>query len=197
MLGPVLGRYMAAVHAAAAEAAQESGGGKDGPESAAQSVQKAAQAPARERERLLERLRGVCEGGSVIPVPFLRAAHAVPPAILDDMRAPYVHPSHAHALLVSQPSWWTRLLPHHPSSWITSLSCNTTGLAQAVSLLFCWGGQECKCLSAGLAVGCKLAAGRQASIHEHHIMTMMHTAQVLILQVDPLLWDDAQWVYVW
>ncbi len=152
---------MAAVHAAAAEAARESGGGKGGPESAAQSVQKAAQAPARERERLLERVRGVCEGGSVIPVPFLRAAHAVPPAILDDMRAPYVHPSHAHALLVSQPSWWTRLLPHRPSSWIISLSCNTTGLAQAVSLLFCWGrgvgggggGQDCKCLYAGLAVG--------------------------------------------
>ena len=138
------GRYMAAVHAAAAEAARESGGGKGGPESAAQSVQKAAQAPApaRERERLLERLRAVCEGGSVIPVPFLRAAHAVPPAILDDMRAPYVHPSHAHALLVSQPSWWTRLLPHHPSYWITSLSRNTTGLAQALSLLFCWGGQD-------------------------------------------------------
>ena len=181
MLGPVLGRYMAAVHAAAAEAAQESGGGKDGPESAAQSVQKAAQAPARERERLLERLRGVCEGGSVIPVPFLRAAHAVPPAILDDMRAPYVHPSHAHPLLVSQPSWWTRLLPHHPSSWITSLSCNPTGLAQAVSLLFCWGlEQDCKCLSAGLAAYCRLAEGLQASFHEHSIMTMMHPAQIVI-----------------
>ncbi|DBA81690.1 hypothetical protein WJX77_002971 [Trebouxia sp. C0004] len=108
--------YMAAVHAAAAEAARESGGGKGGPESVAQSVQKATPAPARERERLLERLRGVCEGGSVIPVPFLRAAHAVPPAILDDMRAPYVHPSHAHALLgsaavaASQPDDWAETL---------------------------------------------------------------------------------------
>ena len=102
---------MAAVHAAAAEAAQESGGGKDGVESVQQLTQKAAP-PAREREKLLERLRGVCEGGSVIPVPFLRAAHAVPPAILDDMRAPYVHPSHAHALLVSQHCWWTYI--HHP-----------------------------------------------------------------------------------
>lgn len=154
---------MAAVHAAAAEAARESGGGKGGPESVAQSVQKAAQAPARERERLLERLRGVCEGGSVIPVPFLRAAHAVPAAILDDMRAPYVHPSHAHARLVSQPSWWTRLLPHHLSSWITSLSCNTTGLY----LLFCWGGQDCKYLSAGLAAGCRVAEGLKASLHDN------------------------------
>ena len=107
---------MAAVHAAAAEAARESGGGKGGAESVPQSVQKAAQAPARERERLLERLRGVCEGGSVVPVPFLRAAHAVPPAILDDLRAPYVHTSHAHALLVSQLSWWTRLHRHHATS---------------------------------------------------------------------------------
>lgn len=48
----------------------------------------------------MERLRGVCQGGSVVPVPFLRAAHAVPAAILDDMRAPYLPPSHAHAPLV-------------------------------------------------------------------------------------------------
>ena len=100
---------MAAVQAAAAEAAKESGGEKVANESAPASIQKAP-APAREREKLLERLRGVCEGGSVIPVPFLRAAHAVPSAILDDLRAPYVlHPAHSHALLVSQRCWWTQL----------------------------------------------------------------------------------------
>ena len=103
---------MAAVQAAAAEAARESSSKKGVSESLPPSVQKAA-APAREREKLLERLRGVCEGGSVIPVPFLRAAHAVPSAILDDLRAPYMlHPAHSHALLVSQHCWWTRL--HHP-----------------------------------------------------------------------------------
>lgn len=117
---------MAAVHAAAAEAARESGGGKGASESVPQSVQKAAQAPARERERLLERLRGVCEGGSVVPVPFLRAAHAVPPAILDDMRAPYVHRSHAHALLVSQLSWWTHFHHHHTTLGLISSLCNTS-----------------------------------------------------------------------
>ncbi len=106
----MLCRYMAAVHAAAAVAARDSGGGKGGVQSVPPSMQKAA-APAREQEKLLERLRGVCEGGSVIPVPFLRAAHAVPPAILDDMRAPYVHLSHAHAPLVSQLCWWTHF--HH------------------------------------------------------------------------------------
>ena len=117
-------RYMAAVQAAAAEAAKESAGKKKvGSESAPPSLQKAA-APAREREKLLERLRGVCEGGSVIPVPFLRAAHAVPSAILDDLRAPYVlHPAHSHALLVSQHCWWTRL--HHS---LLPSCCRTTQL---------------------------------------------------------------------
>ena len=133
---------MAAVHAAAAEAARESGGGKGGSESAPQSVQKAAQAPARERERLLERLRGVCEGGSVVPVPFLRAAHAVPPAILDDMRAPYVHRSHAHALLVSQLSWWTHFHRHPITLWLISSVCNSSYLGSVLNVHA--GGTHCK-----------------------------------------------------
>ncbi|KAL3152262.1 hypothetical protein ABBQ32_001339 [Trebouxia sp. C0010 RCD-2024] len=109
--------YMAAVQAAAAQAAQESGGKKGGHDSLPPSMQKAPPPAARERERLLERLRGVCEGGSVIPVPFLRAAHAVPSAILDDLRAPYVlHPAHTPALLDSaavvapQPDDWAETL---------------------------------------------------------------------------------------
>ena len=97
---------MAAVQAAAAEAAQDSGGKKgSGLESRPPSVQKAPPPAAREREKLLERLRGACEGGSVIPVPFLPAAHAVPSALLDDLRAPYLlhpHPAQTYALLVSQ-----------------------------------------------------------------------------------------------
>ena len=97
---------MAAVQAAAAEAAQDSGGKKGGGlESRPPSVQKAPPPAAREREKLLERLRGACEGGSVIPVPFLPAAHAVPSALLDDLRAPYLlhpHPAQTYALLVSQ-----------------------------------------------------------------------------------------------
>ena len=107
-------RYMAAVQAAAAEAARDAGGNKSsGHESRPPSTQKAPPPAAREREKLLERLRGVCEGGSVIPVPFLPAAHAVPSALLDDLRAPYLlqpHPNPAQtcALLVSQLScWWT------------------------------------------------------------------------------------------
>ena len=94
---------MAAVHAAAAQAGKEPGSPTpQGVEAATPVMQSAAPAAAagKERERLVERLRGVCQGGSVVPVPFLRAAHAVPAAILDDMRAPYLPPSHAHAPLV-------------------------------------------------------------------------------------------------
>lgn len=99
---------MAAVQAAAAEAARDSGGNKGGGlESRPPSVQMAPPPAAREREKLLERLRGVCEGGSVIPVPFLPAAHAVPSALLEDLRAPYLlhphpRPAQTYALLVSQ-----------------------------------------------------------------------------------------------
>lgn len=116
-------RYMAAVQAAAAEAARDAGSKKgSGHESRPPSMQKAPPPAAREREKLLERLRGVCEGGSVIPVPFLPAAHAVPSALLDDLRAPYLlqphpNPAQTYALLVSQLScWWTLVPPHthHP-----------------------------------------------------------------------------------
>ena len=115
---------MAAVQAAAAEAARDAGGKKgSGHESRPPSTQTAPPPAAREREKLLERLRGVCEGGSVIPVPFLPAAHAVPSALLDDLRAPYLlhphpNPAQTYALLVSQLScWWTWTLspsPHPP-----------------------------------------------------------------------------------
>ena len=44
------------------------------------------------RERVLERLHAVYEEGCVVPIPFLRAADAVPQALLDDLRAPYLPP---------------------------------------------------------------------------------------------------------
>jgi hypothetical protein len=34
-------------------------------------------------------------------------------------------------------------------------------------------------------------------VSKHHYMTMMHTAQIVILQVDALLWDHAHGVDVW
>lgn len=52
-------------------------------------------------------------------------------------------------------------------------------------------------MSAGLAAGCRLAEALKASFHEHRTMTMMHTAQVAILQTDALLWDHAHGVVVW
>ena len=135
-------RYMAAVQAAAAEAARDSGSKKGGGlESRPPSVQKAPPPAAREREKLLERLRGACEGGSVIPVPFLPAAHAVPSALLDDLRAPYLlhphpHPAQTYALLVSQlllvdPGTITPLPPprpissgHHPCVHFPNFACH-------------------------------------------------------------------------
>ena len=40
----------------------------------------------------MERLQDVYESGSVVPVPFLRAADAAPLALLDDIRQPYLPP---------------------------------------------------------------------------------------------------------
>ena len=112
---------MAAVQAAAAQAARESGGKQGGYDSLPPSLHKAPPPAAREREKLLERLRGVCEGGSVIPVPFLRAAHAVPPAVLDDLRAPYVlHPAHTPALLVSHQQRAAGGTPNLPPSLLAT-----------------------------------------------------------------------------
>lgn len=44
------------------------------------------------RERVMDRLQAVYEEGSVVPIPFLRAADAVPMALLDDIRTPYLGP---------------------------------------------------------------------------------------------------------
>ena len=40
----------------------------------------------------MERLQAVYEEGSIVPIPFLRAADAAPVALLDDVRTPYLSP---------------------------------------------------------------------------------------------------------
>lgn len=73
--------------------------------------------------------------------------------------------------------------------------CASTGCVPA--LLQGGEGQDCKCLSAGLAVDCRMAEGPEAWLHEHQIMKMMHTAQIAISQVDALLWNHAHGGGVW
>ena len=42
---------------------------------------------------MLARLRGLAEGGALVPLPWLRAAAlGPPPALLNDLRAPYLPP---------------------------------------------------------------------------------------------------------
>lgn len=44
------------------------------------------------RDKILERLQAVYEEGDIVPIPFLKAADAVPTALLDDIRKPYMQP---------------------------------------------------------------------------------------------------------
>lgn len=58
------------------------------------------------RAGVLARLRGLAEGGAVVPLPFVRAADlGQPAALLNDPRAAYLAPAKAHLLgnLVSAP----------------------------------------------------------------------------------------------
>lgn len=56
--------------------------------------------PKSEQERARERLLAMYEGGLVIPVPFLRAAHAQPLALLNPIDAPTTTP------LGKTGAWW-------------------------------------------------------------------------------------------
>ena len=85
-------RYMAAVQAAAAQHPQGSpASGHQAPSPGSPPLQPHLGGQQHQQHHLmqrggpggvLERLRGLCEGGSVVPVPFLRAADAVPGALL-------------------------------------------------------------------------------------------------------------------
>ena len=87
-------RYMAAVQAAAAQHPQGSpASGQSAPSPGGPALQPHLGGQQHQQHHLmqrggpggvLERLRGLCEGGSVVPVPFLRAADAVPGALLGD-----------------------------------------------------------------------------------------------------------------
>lgn len=121
---------MAAVQAAAAQAAKESSSNTEERQEPVKLLTQTPVPPAaagKERERLVERLRGVCQGGSVVPVPFLRAAHAVPAAILDDMRAPYMSPAHVHAPMVNSITLSTA---HQPSPTLISFPLHTSTMQQ-------------------------------------------------------------------
>lgn len=48
----------------------------------------------------MERLQSVYEEGSTVPIPFLRASDAIPLALLDDIRLPYLgHGAYAPSLV--------------------------------------------------------------------------------------------------
>ncbi len=53
------------------------------------------------RDKILERLQAVYEEGDIVPIPFLKAADAVPTALLDDVRKPYMQPGSTAPAIVS------------------------------------------------------------------------------------------------
>ena len=57
----------------------------------------------------MERLQAVYEEGSIVPIPFLRAADAAPVALLDDVRTPYLSPGVYVPPLVTFPSPFSTL----------------------------------------------------------------------------------------
>jgi hypothetical protein len=61
----------------------------------------------------MERLQAVYEEGDIVPIPFLKAADAVPTALLDDVRSPYLRPG------VTPPS----VVSHHLSCSHSPLCC--------------------------------------------------------------------------
>ena len=65
------------------------------------------------RDKVLDRLQAIYEGGDIIPIPFLRAADGVPMALLDDVRKPYLPPGAPTPAIVW--SLWQLLFTHIPS----------------------------------------------------------------------------------
>ena len=108
----MMSRYMAAVKAAAAEAHKDRPPSRDAhahlplaqpksercqvllqlPRLVVSPLMRIHKVSHLRRERLLEKLLAVYESGSVVPIPFLKAANAAPMALLNDVRDPYNPP---------------------------------------------------------------------------------------------------------